>query len=419
MFSGSPKMTTISLPINLSNIKIISSDRLNNGDIIVHVKSTETGTICKCCGKYITKVHSLNKTIILHHLPAFGNSVYIKFQPVRFQCLDCVGSPTTTQIPSWYQSRGKCTMLYAKYIINMLVNSTIQDVAKKENLTYERVSSIINNHVPNKIDWSKIKEIKDLGIDEISLKKGHKSFVVIISAKIDGKIVVLCVLKDRKKDTVKNFLLSIPKELAKTVENVCTDMYDGFINSAKEVFGPKVNIIIDRFHVAKNYRSAIDDLRKKEMKRLKLEISESDYKKLKNVMWILRKKHSDITDEENEKLDLLFSLSPLLKKAYNFQNKLTSIFNQQISEKQAKVKIKQWIKSVKNSKLTCFDTFIKTINKLWNEILSYFKNRLNSGFVEGLNNRIKVIKRRCYGIFNTENLFQRISIDLAGYQSVC
>ena len=301
----------------------------------------------------------------------------------------------------------------------MLVNSTIQDVAKKENLTYERVSSIINNHVPNKIDWSKIKEIKDLGIDEISLKKGHKSFVVIISAKINSKIVVLCVLKDRKKDTVKNFLLSIPKELAITVENVCTDMYDGFINSVKEVFGPKVNIIIDRFHVAKNYRSAIDDLRKKELKRLKMETSENDYKKLKNVMWILRKKHSDINDEEKEKLDLLFRLSPLLKKAYNFQNKLTSIFNQQISEKQAKVKIKQWIKSVKNSKLTCFDTFIKTINKLWNEILSYFKNRLNSGFVEGLNNRIKVIKRRCYGIFNTENLFQRISIDLAGYQSVC
>ena len=193
-------------------------------------------------------------------------------------------------------------------------------------------------------------------------------------------------------------------------------MYDGFINAAKEVFGSKVKIIIDRFHVAKNYRGAIETLRKKEMKRLKSELSDDDYKKLKNVMWILRKQESNLSDEEKETLNILFKYSPLIKKAYNFRNKLTAIFNQSLSQKKAKRKIKQWIKSVEKSELTCFNTFIKTLKKLWNEILNYFINRLNSGFVEGLNTKIKVLKRRCYGIFNVENLFQRISIDLAGYQ---
>lgn len=238
---------------------------------------------------------------------------------------------------------------------------------------------------------------------------------MIISSKINGKPVVLGILKDRKKQTVKDFLSSIPNDLAKTIENVCCDMYDGFINAAKEVFGSKVNIIIDRFHVAKNYRGAIDTLRKQEMKRLKSELSEEDYKKLKNVMWLLRKKYNELVDEEKETLALLFKLSPLLKKAYHFQNKLTAIFNQPISQKQAKRKIKQWIKLVEKSELTCFNTFIKTLNKLWNEIINYFINRLNSGFIEGLNNKIKVLKRRCYGIFNVENLFRRVSIDLAGY----
>ena len=194
-------------------------------------------------------------------------------------------------------------------------------------------------------------------------------------------------------------------------------MYDGFINAAKEVFGSKVKIIIDRFHVAKNYRDAIETIRKKEMKRLKEELSEDEYKKLKNIMWILRKKHNELSDEEKETLNLLFKYSPLIKKAYNFRNKLTKIFNQPLTQKQAKRKIKQWIKSVEKSELKCFDTFIKTLRKLWNEISNYFINRLNSGFVEGLNNRIKVIKRRCYGIFDTKNLFQRISIDLVGYHS--
>lgn len=407
-------MTTISIPINLPNIEIISTTILDNGDIIVHVKSTETGTYCKHCGKYITKYHGLNKVVILNNLPAFGNSVYIKFQPVRFQCPDCDGNPTTTQKPSWYQSIGQCTTPYAKYIINLLVNSTIIDVARKEDIPYKKVVSIIKYSIPDKIDWSNIKEIKYLGIDEISLKKGHKSFVVIISTKINGKPVVLGVLKDRKKLTVKEFLLSIPNHLAKTIEDVCCDMYDGFINAAKEVFGLAVNIVIDRFHVAKNYRNAIDSVRKKEMKRLKLELSEDDYKKLKNVMWILRKKHNTLSDEEKVILSLLFKFSPLIKSAYNFQNKLTETFNKPISQKQAKRKIKQWISNVQKSGLTCFDTFIKTFRKLWNEIINYFINRLNSGFVEGLNNKIKVLKRRCYGIFNVENLFQRISIDLAG-----
>ncbi len=93
------------------------------------------------------------------------------------------------------------------------------------------------------------------------------------------------------------------------------------------------------------------------------------------------------------------------------------IFNQSISKKQARRKINQWIKSVEKSEITCFNTFIKTLRKLMDEILNYFINRLNSGFVEGLNNKIKVLKRRCYGIFNIENLFQRMSIDLSGYHS--
>ena len=119
--------------------------------------------------------------------------------------------------------------------------------------------------------------------------------MVIISTQVNGKAVVLAVLKDRKKKTVKDFLSTIPKDLAKTVKNVCCDMYDGFINAAKEVFGPKVKVIIDRFHVAKNYRNAIESVRKKEMKRLKNELSDEDYSPLKNVMWLLRKNYTDLS----------------------------------------------------------------------------------------------------------------------------
>ena len=150
-----------------------------------------------------------------------------------------------------------------------------------------------------------------IGIDEIALKKGHKDFVTIVTMRVGGKTRILAVLKDRKKDTVKKFLLSIPKQLRKTITAVCSDMYDGFINAAKEVLGKKVKIIIDRFHVAKLYRKSLDTLRKSEMKRLKNILSKEKYTKLKNVMWILRKDNNRLTDEEVETLQFLFMHSPL------------------------------------------------------------------------------------------------------------
>ena len=231
------------------------------------------------------------------------------------------------------------------------------------------------------VDWVSIETLPYFGLDEIALKKGHKDFVVIVSTRVEDKVKILAILSDRKKETV---------------TTVCSDMYDGYINAAKEVFGNKIKVVIDRFHIAKNYRSCVDTLRKQELKRLKKELNETDYAKLKGAMWALRKN----------------------KEAYDFRNSLTDIFNQNLNKGEAAILIKEWMNNVKASQLSCFDKFIDTLSKNWHEILNYFyhRQRKNSGFIEGLNNKIKVIKRRCYGIFDLTRLFQRITLDLTGYE---
>ncbi len=108
-------MTTISVPLNLSQVNV-TKILTNNNDLTVFVGSTESGTCCKDCGQQITHYHSLNKTITLNHLSAFGKPVYIKFQPIRYECTDC--HSTTTQKPIWYQSVGHCTQSYGKYSDN-------------------------------------------------------------------------------------------------------------------------------------------------------------------------------------------------------------------------------------------------------------------------------------------------------------
>ena len=111
------------------------------------------------------------------------------------------------------------------------VNSTVADVSIKEGIGYEAVRGIIDRYVAKEVDWSTIKNLEVIGIDEISLKKGHQDFVTIITGRLSGETVILGMLADRKKETVKAFLMSIPKRLRKQVRFVCSDLYVGFILS--------------------------------------------------------------------------------------------------------------------------------------------------------------------------------------------
>lgn len=410
--------TNFQISLNIPDVEILKIEKNKTEDLIITVKSTKCSTPCHKCGKEAKKSNGYGETIILQHLPIFGQQVYIRIKLARYQCEDCDDKPTTTEQTSWFNRRSKFTKAYEEYLMRSLINSTISDVSRKERVSYEDVEGVLNRQIEKQIDWSNLDRINVLGLDEISLKKGHKDFVVIVSARINGIIKILAILSDRKKETVKTFIKGIPDHLKETIKTACCDMYDGYINAVKETLGKKVNVVIDRFHVAKNYRKCLNSLRKQELKRLKKELTEAEYKKLKGAMWALRKKENALTEEEKIVLVILFTYSPNLKQAYDFQNSLTETFNKNINKQEAFKLIKQWIKEVTASDLMCFDKFISTLNKYMDDILNYFhrKQRKNSGFIEGLNNKIKVIKRRCYGIFNVDKLFQRILLDLEGYE---
>lgn len=409
----------ISLPLDIPNIEVLQTEIRPNGDYIITVKSTQKGTNCKDCGKAISKYHGRDKEIEVRHLPILGRRVYIRMRPLRYECPNCSddnGKRTTTQRLGWYNPNNSLTRAYEEHLLLSLINSTTQDVSKKERIGYDMVRGVILHRIKKKVDWSEIKHLEVLGIDEISLLKGHKNFVAIITARnSDGHIRPLAVLENRKKAAVKAFLESIPLLLRQTVHTICTDMWEGYINAAREVFGENVSVVVDRFHVAKSYREAVDRLRKSEMKRLKKELSEDDYKLLKGVHWALRKNSSALDGDERALLMKLFSYSPKLKTAYALREELTAIFNSDISSSVATTELQQWHQRVLNSGLKCFDSFLTSLSNWFDEIVAYFERRLNSGFVEGLNNKIKVIKRRCYGILRPEHLFQRIYLDLNGF----
>lgn len=401
--------------LNIPDIAVEKAEINGDGDVIITVGSTAEGTICNKCGGEICKPYGHAGEITLRHMSVCGRETHIRIRPPRYQCVRCEGGPVTNQKMSWYEQGSPHTTAYENHVLVRLIGSTAADVSTGEHLGYEAVMGIIDRRIDTKVNWNDIENIDTLGTDEISLKKGHRNFVTVVTAIADGKLVILAVLPGREKKTVKKFFKSIPKRLRKKVRTVCSDMYEGFVNAAKEVFGKRTRIVVDRFHVARLYRDDLDGLRKKEMRRLKDELSEEEYGKPEGAMWALRKNPKKLKPEDTELLERLFGHSPELETAYRLCQELTGIFEEDISKSEAKRRIGNWKLRVGLNGLDCYDKFLKTYEKWSEEITNYFADRRTSGFVEGLNNKIKVIKRRCYGILNVDHLFQRIFLDIRGY----
>ena len=407
------------IPLDIPDVEIKNVRVNESGDYIITVESMRDNAICQHCGNQITKPNGHGREIELRHLPILGHHVYIRLQPKRYECPDC-GGKTTTQKLDWYASKSPHTKAYDQHMMLQLVNSTVTDVSRKEDIGYGAVAGTIRRCVHISVNWDEFSELGIIGLDEIAMRKGRGNYVAIITTQqINGHVALLGVLKDRKKETVRQFLESIPEHLRKTMEIVCTDMWKGYVNAVEEfaiVHEVSIDVVIDRYHVAKNYRDSVDKVRKRETRRLKKELSDAEYEEIKGLMWIVRRNKSDLDAGEQEKLKHLFRHSPKLKLAYDFREDLTSIFEMQLSKEEAKKHLLKWQDKVSRSTLTCFDKFLKTLNNWLDKITNYFTDRLSSGFVEGLNNKVKTTKRRCYGILRITTLFQRLYLDLEGYR---
>jgi transposase len=405
-------MKKFEISINLPGVDLTGVEEHNN-EILFWIEPTDTCGRCHSCNTEINKYHGQDRERKLRHLPILGKPTYIIYKARRYFCDDC--NKASTMTGSWHKRNSQCTLDYENHVLMEIINSTVRDVAIKQSLTEAAVMGIIGRHIESEVDWATVGCIDVLGMDEISLKKGRNQFVTIITSRHEGNIKLLAVFEGHKKATIKAFLNSIPWHLKKTVTAVCTDMYDGYVSAAKEVFKKKTLVVIDRFHIAKLYRGELDRYRQKILKQLKSELPDREYKKLSGTMHVLRGNNECLTKEEKEKLNHLFSNSPELAEAYRLAIKLTQIFNTHTERSEALKKIRSWVWEVRRSQLPCFNTFLNTLEKYQQEIANYFIDRNSSGFVEGFNNKVKVLKRRCYGIFNLKHFFQRLHLDVSGY----
>jgi len=406
----------IRIPLDIPDVRVLQTSVSEDGEIIISIESTKAGTPCRKCGKWITKLHGRDEWVSIRHLPALGRPTYLRYRPNRYQCQDCEGHPTTTQSLEWRDGNSPHSFAYDNHILLQLVNSTVEDVSAKEGLSYERVAGALERRIETRVDWTAIADIEILGLDEIALKKGQGNYVTLVTGRFrDNEIAILGVLPGHEKAVLVEYLRLIPQRILHAIQAVCCDLWEAYTEAVREEI-PTARIVADRFHVARHYREAADHIRKTELQRLKKELSKEAYQKLNGSFRAFRKNAKDLNKEERKTLRRFFEYSPCAKQAYDFREALTAIYDMNLSKKQAQAKIQRWIQQVQNSGLLCFDDFIRLFRRWSEEITNFFVHRENSGFVEGFNNKVKVLKRRCYGIFNLTHLFQRIYLDLSGYR---
>jgi transposase len=190
----------ISFPLDIPQVDVLATRQTQDNKFIITVESRRETTKCGVCQKTIPCHYGHGQTVRLRHLPILGQETYIEIRPRRAQCPTCQHNPTTTQILPWYEQRSPHTKAYDRYLMKLLIGSTVADVSLKENLGYDAVLGALERQVDDEVNWDEVQNLGTIGIDEVAHKKGRKSYRAVVTARQDdGTVLILTVLKNRKK----------------------------------------------------------------------------------------------------------------------------------------------------------------------------------------------------------------------------
>ena len=192
--------------LDIPDVVIERTELDSNGNFLVYVKSIKQGAQCHCCGQQIDTPYGFDREQKIRHLSVFGKPCYILIKQPRYKCQNCSDKPVATQTQSWRTRNCPNTISFERHIMLSLINSTIEDVSAKESIGYGAIEGILDRHISSEVNWDELKSLGVLGIDEISIRKGHKDFATLVTTRDENQeIHILAVLEGRKKDTVKKF----------------------------------------------------------------------------------------------------------------------------------------------------------------------------------------------------------------------
>jgi transposase len=303
---------------------------------------------------------------------------------------------------SWLANNPFYTDRFSYYVGRKCRTMTIKDVAKELKLDWHAVKALDKEYMQAQLRRNPIAAPRAIGIDEISLRKGH-IYRIVVSDLERGRPIWFGG-EDRSEESMNMFYEWLGPKKTKKIQLAVMDMWKAFEKSTKEN-APDAAILYDKFHVIRHLGDALDKVRKMEYSRL----SGKDRSYIKGQKYTLLSNRENLTLDGKKALKKLLNANKRLNAAYLLKESFGQLWSYQ-TEGWARRFFDNWKNALKWQRLAPYEKFAKMIERHWDGIAAYSKpeNKVPLGFVEGMNNKIRVIQRRAYGLRDEEYLQLKI-----------
>lgn len=304
-----------------------------------------------------------------------------------------------TETLTWLAESGRFTKRFEGKVGRMARQMPLTEVAQFNQISWDQawrmelqyMRELIQRHPP-------ACKIRVIGVDEISIRKGHTYRVVV--ADLDAQRPIWIGGTGRTKEDLDQFFAEIGTQRSKTIELAVMDMWKAFRNSTSE-HAPQARVVFDKFHVLRHLSNALDEIRRQEYKR----VNDKERTYIKGQRYTLLSHKANLDTQGRRSLKLLLKANKRLHKAYLLKESFGQLWDYSYHASARKF-FENWKAQLRWQKLEPFEKFAAMIEKHWEGIVSYCHpdNKVSLGFMEGLNNKIRVIQRRAYGIRSDEYL---------------
>ena len=357
------------------------------GGIVFTVRQDRKKHRCPACGgkNTILKGGVVRR---FRGLPIGRRKVTIVFRVPRIKCRDC---NAVRQAPIGFADpRRRYTRSFAQYVLELARMMTIQDVALHLGVSWDVVKEIVKNDLQKRFSRPKLKDLRQIAIDEISIGKGHRYLTIVLDLETG---TVVHVGHGKGGDALTDFWKRLRRCGAK-IEAVATDMSPAYIDAVTTHL-PDAVLVFDRFHVMKLFNEKLSDLRR-ELYRTAKDGLEKNV--LKGTRWLLLKRpeNLDASHHEHERLEEALRLNAPLATAYYLKEELAEFWEQDDQE-EAEAFLLDWILQAESTDIRMLHQFARTLRFHAHGLLAYYDYAISTGPLEGTNNKIKTMKRQAYG----------------------
>ena len=375
--------------IGLQDI-IVKNITKNEENIFITIELIKKPHICPNCGKLTSYVHDYRMQQI-HDIPSFGKNVFLLLRKRRYVCKEC--NKRFFEENKWLPRYYRLTKRLVGYIINRLSDvRSFTSVAKEVNLS---VSTVIRMF--DIIGTPKVSMPKVLSIDEFKGNAGREKYQCIITDPENG--VILDILPTRHKSDLVCYFKKFDRRKTKYF---VSDMWSAYEDISKTFF-KQATFVVDKYHFIRQVTWAFEKVRKEEQKLF----SKTRRIYFKRSKRLLTKRFCNLSPEETEQVLVMLETSQKLKQAYWLKESYYEFLDADNSTK-AKKLLSDWVNTAGNSRIEAFVKCSDTMVNWSQGILNSFDCTYTNGFTEGINNKIKVIKRNAYGYRNFDRFRKRI-----------